>query len=95
MDCPERFPAERAGEEVAAEWTSCGVGSGGRGCAREPRPETWPGTRRRLPEVECVFLCGEVVAAAEEPGRWERGEMAAMAQADEASGSWRRKVAPR
>lgn len=42
---------------AGAESTSCGGGSGGRGCAREPELATWPGTMwSRESEAEGSFL---------------------------------------
>lgn len=68
LTCPERFPAAWGAEAAGAESTSCAAESGGRGCAWEAEPVTWPGTTgSRASEAECSSLRA-AAEAAEEPG---------------------------
>lgn len=63
LDCPECFPAVEVVKAAGAESTSCGAGSGGRGCEWELEPAIWPGMRWRVQEAE--YLCLPEVAVVE------------------------------
>lgn len=77
----------KAGE---AESTSCGAGSGGRGCVQEPELAIWPGMWLRVQEAVYLFL---PEAAVVEPGWLDWVAQEERAEEEEVQERrWKRKV---